>query len=52
MHIGKPQKNVFLMAVGGGVKGLPLRKKLLFGDFFLFINKVPTAIKLEEGHCH
>ena len=33
---------------GGWARGLPLRKKTLF-RFFLFVEKVPTAIKLEAG---
>ena len=34
---------------GGGVKPLPLRKKnyLAWGLFFLFADKVPTAINLK-----
>ena len=54
-EVEKPQmkKNfLFSMAVssrGGGVKPLPLRKKnyLAWGLFFLFADKVPTAINLK-----
>ena len=51
--LGKPQKKrvLFLMAVplrgtGGWVKRLPLRNTLFLGRFFLFVEKIPTAIKL------
>jgi len=41
----------FLMAVGGGggVKGLPFRKTELFLGLFLFVEKIPTAIKPGGG---
>ena len=33
-------------------KGLAIKKeKNFFGTFFLFVDKVPTAIELEGGGC-
>ena len=35
---------------GGGGKALAIKKKKLFLEcFFLFVEKIPTAIKLEGG---
>jgi len=40
------------MAVGGGgVKGLAFRKTELFWGLFLFVEKIPTAIKPGGGGC-
>ena len=33
----------------GRLKNLPLRKKKKLGIFFIFVEEVPTSIKLEGG---
>ena len=52
--LGKPQKVIFLMAwpirVEGGVRALPLRKKLFLKLYLsYFRQKKPFATKLEGG---
>ena len=48
-NVREAAKKSYFHNEGGVVKGLPLRKKNYFWDFFLFVERVPTAIQLEVG---